>query len=44
VRGIARRLDHDTRQVNACGPSAFRCERAANRMHARKHVGEKVLR
>ena len=44
MRGIARRLDHDTRQVDARGPSAFRRERAANRMHARKHVGEKMLR
>jgi hypothetical protein len=44
VRRIARRLDHDARQVNACGPSALGRERAANRVHAGKHVGEKMRR
>ena len=42
MRGIARRLDHDARQVDAGGPSAFGRERAANRVHARQHVGEKM--
>ena len=41
-RGIARRLDHDPRQIDARGPSAFSRQRAAHRMHAREHVGEKM--
>ena len=41
--GIARRLDHDPRQVDTVRPSAFRRERAADRVHPRKHVGEKML-
>jgi hypothetical protein len=44
VRRIPRRLDHDARQVKACGPPALRRERAANRVHAAKHVGEKMRR
>ena len=44
MRGVARRLDHDARQVDAGGPTAFGRERAANRMHARQHVGEKMRR
>ena len=42
MRGVARRLDHDARQIDARGPSAFGRERAANRVHARQHVGEKM--
>ena len=44
VRRIARRLDHDARQVNAGGPPAFRRQRAADRVDTRKYVGEKMLR
>ena len=42
--GIARRLDHDAREIDARGPAAFGGERSADRVHARKHVGEQVLR
>ncbi len=44
MRCITRRLDHDPRQINAGGPAAFGGERAANRVDARQHVGEKMLR
>ena len=42
MRGIARRLDHDPRQIDAGGPAAFGRERAADRVHARQHIGEKM--
>jgi hypothetical protein len=42
MRRVARRLDHDPRQVDALRPSAFGRQRAANRVHARQYVGEKV--
>jgi hypothetical protein len=44
MRSVARGLDHDPRQVNAGGPSAFLTEHAASRMDARQQVGEKMLR
>ena len=43
MRGVARRLDHDPRQVDTGGPAAFGGERAAHRVDAPKHVGEQML-
>ena len=42
MRGIARRLDHDARQIDAGGPPALSRERAASGMDACEHVGEKM--
>ena len=44
MRGVARRLDHDARQIDAGGPSALGREHAANRMHARQYIGKQVGR
>ena len=43
MAGIARRLDHDAREIDAGGPLALGRERSANRVHARQHVGKQVL-
>jgi hypothetical protein len=42
--GIARRLDHDPRQIKPGRQDPVARKRGANRMHARKHFCEKVLR
>ena len=42
--GIARRLDHHAREIDALGPAGFRRERAAGGAHAREHVGEQMQR
>ena len=42
--GVARRLDHHAREIDAGRPSALRGERVAHRMHARQHVGEQMRR
>jgi hypothetical protein len=42
MRRLARRLDHDTRQIDARGPSTLGRKRAANRVHTRQDVGEKM--
>ena len=44
MRRITRRLDHDPREIDTGGPAAFGGERGANRVDAREHVGEKMLR
>ncbi|MEH2485560.1 hypothetical protein V1280_001499 [Bradyrhizobium sp. AZCC 2230] len=40
--GIARRLDHHAREIDALGPVGFRRERAADGVHACEHVGEQM--
>jgi hypothetical protein len=42
--GVARRLYHDARQIDAGGPAVFGCQRVAHRVHARQHIGEKMRR
>jgi len=42
--GIARRLDHHTREIDALGPAGVCRERAAGSVHAREHVGEQMQR
>ena len=44
MRRIARRLDHHARQVDIRGPPALGRERAANRVHARQHIGKQMRR
>ena len=42
MAGVARRLDHHAREIDAVGPLAFGRKLRADRMHARQHIGKKV--
>ena len=44
VRGIARRLDHDARKIDALRQHAVGDQRLVRREHALEHVGEQILR
>ena len=42
VAGIARRLDHHAREIDALGPVAGLGEIRADRVHAPQHIGKQV--
>ena len=43
MAGIARRLDHDTGEIDAGGPLALGSQRRAYRVDPREHIGKQVL-